>query len=156
MHVHDCCFVHKPILFLPFPLFSSLSSFVWRYRINHLSIFLVCNHVTRRPCWMCVDSQYNRIFSRRIYMKIGYGSQRREMLLFWPPTWPPWRHVQTSNNLWNTWHFPWMQTSKDLRLSWHAVPFSTSTLTTFTLWPSLFASQNWWHGSTGISTNKNV
>ena len=48
--------------------------------------FLVCNHVTRRPCWMCVSGQCNRIFPRRIYMKIGYGSQRREMLLFWPPT----------------------------------------------------------------------
>ena len=29
-----------------------------------------------------VCGQYNRIFSRRIYMKIEFGSQRREMLLF--------------------------------------------------------------------------
>ena len=29
-----------------------------------------------------VCGQYNRIFSRRIYMKIAFSSQRREMLLF--------------------------------------------------------------------------
>ena len=29
-----------------------------------------------------VGGQYNRIFSRRIYMKIGFSSQRKEMLLF--------------------------------------------------------------------------
>ena len=40
--------------------------------------FLVCNHVTRRPCW----GQNKRIFPRRIYMKIEFSSQRREMLLF--------------------------------------------------------------------------
>ena len=31
---------------------------------------------------MHVGGQYNRIFSRRIYMKIEFSSQRREMLLF--------------------------------------------------------------------------
>ena len=49
-------------------------------------LFLACNHVTRRPCWWCVGGQYDRIFSRRIYMKIGFSSQRKKMLLFWPPT----------------------------------------------------------------------
>ena len=49
-------------------------------------VFLACNHVTRRPCWWCVGGQYNRIFSPRIYMKIGFSVQRKEMLLFWPPT----------------------------------------------------------------------
>ena len=29
-----------------------------------------------------VCSQYNRIFSRRIYIKIAFSSQRREILLF--------------------------------------------------------------------------
>ena len=29
-----------------------------------------------------VCGQYNRIFSRKIYMKIAFSSQRREMLLF--------------------------------------------------------------------------
>ena len=29
-----------------------------------------------------VGSQYNRIFSRTIYMKIKFGSQRRETILF--------------------------------------------------------------------------
>ena len=40
--------------------------------------FLVCNHVTRRPCW----GQYNRNFAGKINMKIEFSSQRREMLLF--------------------------------------------------------------------------
>ena len=31
--------------------------------------------------WWCVGGQYNRIFSRIIYMKIGFSSQRREMFL---------------------------------------------------------------------------
>ena len=30
-----------------------------------------------------VEGQYKRIFSRRIYMKIEFSSQRKEMLLFW-------------------------------------------------------------------------
>ena len=40
--------------------------------------FLVCNHETRRPCWGSIE--YN--FSQRINMKIEFGSQRREILLF--------------------------------------------------------------------------
>ena len=40
--------------------------------------FLVCNHETRRQCWGSI--QYN--FSRIINMKIEFGSQRRQMLLF--------------------------------------------------------------------------
>ena len=47
-----------------------------------LILFLACNHVTRRSCWWCVGGQYNRAIPRRIYMKIGFSSQRREMLLF--------------------------------------------------------------------------
>ena len=45
-------------------------------------LFLACNHVTRRLGWWCVGGQYNRIVSRRSYLKIGSGSQKREMLLF--------------------------------------------------------------------------
>ena len=30
---------------------------------------------------VCWGGQYNRIFSQRIYMKIGFSPQRREMLL---------------------------------------------------------------------------
>ena len=41
-------------------------------------VFLVCSHVTRRPCWG--SKQYK--FSRRIYMNKGFSSQRREMLFF--------------------------------------------------------------------------
>ena len=42
------------------------------------SIFLICNHVTRRPCWWSTIE----FFSWRIYMKIEFSFQRREMLLF--------------------------------------------------------------------------
>ena len=42
------------------------------------SIFLVCNHLTRRPCWWSTIE----FFSRTIYMKIEVSSQRREMLFF--------------------------------------------------------------------------
>ena len=41
---------------------------------------LACSHVTRRPCWRCVGGQYNTLFFRRIYMKMEFSSQRREML----------------------------------------------------------------------------
>ena len=42
----------------------------------------VCNHVTRPGQGHHVGGQYTRIFSRRIYMKIEFSSQRREMILF--------------------------------------------------------------------------
>ena len=47
-----------------------------------LTPFFACNHVTRRSCWWCVGGQNNRAIPRRIYMKIGFISQRRELLLF--------------------------------------------------------------------------
>ena len=46
-----------------------------------LTLSLACNHVTRRLCWWCVGGQYNRAFPKRSYMKIGFSSHRREMLL---------------------------------------------------------------------------
>ena len=49
-------------------------------RIHHwimdICLFLVCNHVTRRPCWR----PKQQIYYRRIYMKMEFSSQRREML----------------------------------------------------------------------------
>ena len=46
-------------------------------------LFLACNHVTRQSYWWCVGGHYNRMFFFwRIYMKIGFSSRRREMLLF--------------------------------------------------------------------------
>ena len=53
-----------------------------REREKRYCLFLACNHVTRRLCWWCVGGQYNRIVSRTSYLKIGSGSQKREMLLF--------------------------------------------------------------------------
>ena len=67
-------------------------SALWIFVACNLDLlFLVCNHVERRPCWRSI----HRIFSRRIYIKIEFSSERREMLC-WPPTWPTWRHMQTS------------------------------------------------------------
>ena len=51
-----------------------------KVRYNQI-LFLACNHVIRRLCWWCVGGQHNRIFYRRIYMKIRFSSQRNEMLL---------------------------------------------------------------------------
>ena len=51
-----------------------------KVRYNQI-LFLACNHVIRRLCWWCVGGQHNRIFYRRIYMKIRFSSQRNEILL---------------------------------------------------------------------------
>ena len=51
-----------------------------KVRYNQI-LFLACNHVIRRLCWWCVGGQHNRIFYRRIYMKIRFSSQRNELLL---------------------------------------------------------------------------
>lgn len=52
-----------------------------KVRYNQI-LFLACNHMIRRLCWWCVGGQHNRIFYRRIYMKIRFSSQRRERLFF--------------------------------------------------------------------------
>ena len=43
-----------------------------------------------------LGGQYYKIFSRRIYMTMEFSSQSKKWSWSWPPTWPPWRHVQTS------------------------------------------------------------
>ena len=49
--------------------------------LSGLGSFLACHHVPRRPCWWSVGGQYNRFFfSLRIDRKIGFSSQRIEML----------------------------------------------------------------------------
>ena len=53
--------------------------------------FLVCNQETSQPFWGSI--QYS--FSRRINMKIEFGSQRREMLLFLTTNMPA---VKSSTN----------------------------------------------------------
>ena len=35
-----------------------------------ISIFLVCNHVTRRPCWVSIPSNF---FSKNIHMKMEFS-----------------------------------------------------------------------------------
>ena len=42
------------------------------------TLFLVCNHVTRRPCWWLIQKK----FFCKICIKIEFISQRRETLLF--------------------------------------------------------------------------
>ena len=49
-------------------------------------IFLVCNHVTRRPCW----GQYNRILLEEFPWKESLVPKREQWFCSWPPTWPPW------------------------------------------------------------------
>ena len=68
-------------------------------KVTFITLFLVCNHVTRQPC--CC-SQYNRIFSQKIYMKIEtYTFQRRKMLLFLTTNMDA--HTVTSHATSNNW-----------------------------------------------------
>ena len=66
-----------------------------RYCLNIANIFLVCNHLTWRPCWWSIQW---KLF-QRIYIKMEFSSQRKELFCSWPPTWLAWRHLRTSN--WN-------------------------------------------------------
>ena len=88
-------------IIIPLPVLTShINTMCWG-RLHHLSLFL--NSLSSRGAWLSyswfatmwqgghIEGQYNRIFSRRIYM-------REERT--WP-TWPPWRHVQTSNCRWS-------------------------------------------------------
>ena len=58
-------------------------------------VFLVCSHVTRRPCWG--SKQYK--FSRRIYMNKDLVPREEKCFFSGPPPRPPLRHVQTSNEI---------------------------------------------------------
>ena len=61
---------------LPYLIYIFSTLFVHGFgKFRYSSLFLACNHVTRRPCLWCVGGQYNRIFSRNIYMKIGFSSR---------------------------------------------------------------------------------
>ena len=66
---------------IPFISMASHLASLWNRGLGQLrkGLFLVL-----ATTWQAghVESQYNRIFSRRIYMKIEFSSQRREMLLF--------------------------------------------------------------------------
>ena len=73
---------HRAIFFLSLvtvpEAFAKVNSrqFVSRFQSGE---FLVCNHVTWRPCWGSINGC---IFSWRIYMKMEFSSQRRKKLLF--------------------------------------------------------------------------
>ena len=58
---------------------KGLSCIVCGQHLHSLSSqFLVCNHVTRRPCWWSIQKK----FLRKICIKTEFISQRRETLLF--------------------------------------------------------------------------
>ena len=50
-------------------------------KFSYRRLFLVCNHVTRRPCWWSIQKK----FFGKICIKIEFISQRRETLLFLTP-----------------------------------------------------------------------
>ena len=52
-------------------------------------LFLTCNHLTRGSYWWCVGGHYSRMLFLRIYMKMGFSSRRREIVLNpnTPPIW---------------------------------------------------------------------
>ena len=75
----------------PFLCFGTSTWPPWRH-VKTLSIFLIFNHVTKRPCWCPIQCNF--------FIKIKFSSQRRDRLLFLGTmAWPPWRHTQTSNVL---------------------------------------------------------
>ena len=49
---------------------------------NKISNYFILGLQPHDKAAMHVGGQYNRFFSRKIYMKIEFSSQRREMLLF--------------------------------------------------------------------------
>ena len=53
--------------------------------------FLDFTNVTRRPCWWSI--QY-------IFFWQNQRRGREADYCSWPPTWPPWRHMQSSNCWW--------------------------------------------------------
>ena len=52
-----------------------------------------------------VGRQNNKFFVRRICMIKQFSSQWRKTPCFCPPTWLPWRQLQTSNNVFLTFEF---------------------------------------------------
>ena len=69
--------------------------------VNFRSTLRLCLHYSWFPTrWRHgghVQVQNDGILSRVIYMKIEFSSQRRKCFCSWPTTWPPWRHLQTTN-----------------------------------------------------------
>ena len=88
-------------IIIPLPVLTSHINTICWGRLHRQSLFL--NSLSSRGAWLSyfwfaimwqgghIEGQYNRIFSWRICM-------REERT--WP-TWPPWRHVQTSNCRWS-------------------------------------------------------
>ena len=80
MHVQSCCFANRNIL---------LSCRSWCH--SWFATMWLGSHV---------GGQYNRIFSREIYVKKSLVPRGEKCCCSWPPTWPPpWRHMQTSISL---------------------------------------------------------
>jgi len=75
-HVDNCGFYEND-KFCEIGEFGFING-LWDQWDHKRGILMVCNHETRRQCWGSI--QYN--FSRIINMKIEFGSQRRQMLLF--------------------------------------------------------------------------
>ena len=82
--------------------------YIHLYLYLQLRRFSVCNHVMRRPRWWSSIigaiqyvyncRQYNRIFFSKNYHENGVKFSKGERCFSsWPPTWPPWCHVQTRN-----------------------------------------------------------
>ena len=84
----------------------ALEFFYWigRQSVTGLPLVFVCNHVTRRPCWFS--------FSKNLH-KNGFYFPEREMLCPWPPTWCPWRHLQTSNKTYNLSVFGYFKVARE-------------------------------------------
>ena len=54
---------HRKFINLPKYVASSSHRSVIIIILSCFKQFLACNHVTRRPCWLCVGGEYNKIIS---------------------------------------------------------------------------------------------
>ena len=59
-------------------------------------VFLVCNHVRRWPCWGVKTIE---LFPQEFTWKSTLVPRGEKCFCSWPPTWLPWRHVQTTKLL---------------------------------------------------------
>ena len=87
--------VRKTACNQPLEIFEMLLPLLWKEEFGlrvMWHVFLVCNHVARRPCW----GQYNRnVFSNNLHENRGYFPEKRNAFCSWRPRWPLWRHLQT-------------------------------------------------------------
>ena len=86
--------VHTPLLIL-----AAKKIFGLQPRDEAAMLVVVYNYGQYNKSIIAVNTI--EFFFRRIIMKMELSSKGERCFCSWPPTWPPWRHVQTSNRFRN-------------------------------------------------------